>query len=78
MILKKFGSSTRWRVNLKVFTSISSVSIKVFLTTDSTIGFVRPQENSPGTDGIPSVDEAPVKESTSKVVKEKGDIMILI
>ena len=29
-------------------------------------------------DGIPSVDEAPVKESTSKVVKEKGDIMILI
>ena len=29
-------------------------------------------------DGIPSVDEAPAKESTSKVVKEKGDIMILI
>ena len=29
-------------------------------------------------DGIPSVDEAPVKESTSKVVKEKGDILILI
>ena len=29
-------------------------------------------------DGIPSVDESPVKESTSKVVKEKGDILILI
>ena len=29
-------------------------------------------------DGIPSVDESPVKESTSKVVKERGDILILI
>ena len=29
-------------------------------------------------DGIPSVDEAPVKESISKVVNEKGHIMVLI
>ena len=29
-------------------------------------------------DGIPSVDETSVKEDTSTVVKEKGDIMILI
>ena len=29
-------------------------------------------------DGIPSVNEASVKEFISKVVKEKGDIMVLI
>ena len=29
-------------------------------------------------DGIPSVDEAPVTEDTSKIVKEKGHIMVLI
>jgi len=29
-------------------------------------------------DGIPSVDESPVKESISKVIKEKGDIMVFI